>query len=81
MGPRPRKLCRPALVFHAASCWRHATTRRDQLADIVLTLLFAGHDTSATTLTRVFDHLGKHPEAAGKLRQEQVCLALWGRTC
>ena len=45
---------------------------REQLADSVLTLLFAGHDTSATTLTRLFSHLHRHPAAAERLRLEQV---------
>ena len=30
---------------------------------MVLTLLFAGHDTSATSLTRIFHFLHRHPEA------------------
>ncbi len=38
----------------------------------MLTLLFAGHDTSATTLTQVFWHLHSHPEAEARLRAEQV---------
>ncbi|KAI3427118.1 hypothetical protein D9Q98_007055 [Chlorella vulgaris] len=45
---------------------------RDQLADTVLTLLFAGHDTSSTTLVRIFQHLHAHPEAVTRLRQEQA---------
>jgi cytochrome P450 len=45
---------------------------RDQIANSVLTLLFAGHDTSSTTLTRIFQHLHANPEAAARLRQEQV---------
>lgn len=35
-------------------------------------MLFAGHDTSATSLTRIFHFLHLHPEAADRLRQEQV---------
>lgn len=45
---------------------------RDQIADTVLTLLFAGHDTSSSTLTRIFQHLHRHPEAVQRLRQEQA---------
>lgn len=47
----------------------------DAAADSVLTLLFAGHDTSATSLTRILWHLQAHPEAEARLRAEQVgCL-------
>lgn len=38
----------------------------------MLTLLFAGHDTSATSLTRILWHLHSHPEAEARLRAEQV---------
>lgn len=44
----------------------------DAAADSVLTLLFAGHDTSATSLTRILWHLQAHPEAEARLRAEQV---------
>lgn len=44
---------------------------REQIADSVLTLLFAGHDTSSTSLTRIFQQLHAHPEAAERLRREQ----------
>ncbi|PRW50773.1 glutamine cyclotransferase [Chlorella sorokiniana] len=45
---------------------------RDMAADSVLTLLFAGHDTSATSLTRILWHLHAHPEAEARLREEQA---------
>ncbi|EFN56775.1 hypothetical protein CHLNCDRAFT_144259 [Chlorella variabilis] len=44
----------------------------EQIADTVLTLLFAGHDTSSSSLTRIFHHLHNHPEAAERLRREQA---------
>jgi cytochrome P450 len=34
------------------------------------TLLLAGHDTSATTLTWFFWELAKHPESAREVREE-----------
>lgn len=46
--------------------------RSEAAADSVLTLLFAGHDTSATSLTRILWHLHSHPEAEARLREEQV---------
>ncbi|KAL4444062.1 hypothetical protein ABPG75_011799 [Micractinium tetrahymenae] len=45
---------------------------REQICDNVLVMLFAGHDTSATSLTRIFHFLHLHPEAAERLRQEQA---------
>ncbi|KAF2786949.1 cytochrome P450 [Melanomma pulvis-pyrius CBS 109.77] len=38
-------------------------------------IIFAGSDTSASTLTFVFYYLAKHPEQAAKLRQELLPLA------
>lgn len=45
---------------------------REQICDNVLVMLFAGHDTSATSLTRIFHFLHLHPEAAERLREEQA---------
>lgn len=45
---------------------------REQICDNVLVMLFAGHDTSATSLTRIFHFLHRHPEASERLRQEQA---------
>jgi cytochrome P450 len=42
----------------------------EQLRDEVLTMLLAGHETTATALTFTFHLLGAHPEAAGRLREE-----------
>ncbi|PSC75274.1 cytochrome P450 [Micractinium conductrix] len=47
---------------------------RSQIADTVLVMLFAGHDTSATSLTRCFHHLHRHPEAVQRLRDEQAAV-------
>jgi cytochrome P450 len=42
----------------------------DQLRDEVLTLLLAGHETTALTLTYAFDQLARHPEARAALEAE-----------
>ncbi len=42
----------------------------DQLRDEVLTLLLAGHETTALTLTYAFDLLGRHPHVRDKLEAE-----------
>lgn len=41
-----------------------------QLADEVLTILMAGHETTSNALTWTFYRLSQHPEVARKLRQE-----------
>jgi acid phosphatase len=38
--------------------------------DNLLTLLFAGHDTTASTISYCYYHLGKDPERLERLRQE-----------
>ncbi len=42
-----------------------------QIRDEVMTLLFAGHDTTTSTIAFMFYELGRHPEIAGALRDEQ----------
>ncbi|UPV75520.1 cytochrome P450 [Halorussus limi] len=42
----------------------------DQIRDEMLTFLFAGHETSALTLTYVWDLLSRNPEAEARLREE-----------
>ncbi|KAK9829984.1 hypothetical protein WJX72_009029 [[Myrmecia] bisecta] len=42
-----------------------------QLKDVFLSLMFAGHDTSASTIMCLFNELYKHPEVLQKLRDEQ----------
>lgn len=44
----------------------------------VLTLMFAGHDTSATGLTRLFDLLHSHPHVMQRLQEEQVSFGCCG---
>ena len=51
----------------------------DQLRDEVMTLIFAGHETTASALTWAWWLLGKHPEAARRVRAE-VATVLGGRT-
>ncbi len=47
------------------------TTIDDQaLRDELVTLLVAGHETTALTLTWTFDLLGRHPEAEARLHEE-----------
>jgi cytochrome P450 len=42
----------------------------DELRDELMTLLLAGHETTATGLAFAFDLLGRHPEALARLRDE-----------
>lgn len=49
-----------------------------QLQDEVLTLLLAGHETTALTLTYTFDLLARHPEEA-RAMHEQIDRVLEGR--
>jgi cytochrome P450 len=42
-----------------------------EVRDQVMTLMFAGHDTSTSTLTFMMHKLARHPEVAEKLRDEQ----------
>ncbi len=50
-----------------------------QLRDEVMTLLLAGHETTANALAFTWYLLARHPEAAGKLRRE-LAEALGGRS-
>jgi hypothetical protein len=43
----------------------------DQIIDNLMLVLFAGYDTSSTTLTRMLSLLQQHPAALQQLRQEQ----------
>ncbi|WP_323450876.1 cytochrome P450 [Streptomyces yaizuensis] len=45
---------------------------RQRLRDEVVTLLLAGHETTASTLGWTFHLLDRHPEAAGQVRAEAV---------
>ncbi len=42
-----------------------------EVRDQVMTLMFAGHDTSTSTLTFMMHELARHPEVAERLREEQ----------
>src|SRR5215203_6054816 len=42
-----------------------------EIRDQVMTLMFAGHDTSASTLTFMLHELARHPEVTRRLHQEQ----------
>jgi cytochrome P450 len=41
-----------------------------EVRDQVMTLMFAGHDTSTSTLTFMMHELARHPEVADRLREE-----------
>jgi len=42
-----------------------------QVRDQVMTLLFAGHDTTTSTIAFMFYELARHPEVVARLREEQ----------
>jgi cytochrome P450 len=42
-----------------------------EVRDQVMTLMFAGHDTSTSTLTFMMHELARHPDVVGKLCEEQ----------
>ncbi|MGN6255959.1 MAG: cytochrome P450 [Solirubrobacterales bacterium] len=42
-----------------------------EIRDQVMTLMFAGHDTSTSTLTFMLHELARHPEVTRRLREEQ----------
>jgi cytochrome P450 len=42
-----------------------------EIRDQVMTLMFAGHDTSTSTLTFMLHELARHPEVTDRLREEQ----------
>jgi len=50
-----------------------------EVRDQVMTLMFAGHDTSTSTLTFMMHELARHPDVLGKLIEEQEKV-LDGRT-
>jgi cytochrome P450 len=45
-----------------------------QVRDHVMTLLFAGHDTTTSTVSFLFHELARHPEAAGRAREDGAFL-------
>src|SRR5258708_2672154 len=42
-----------------------------QIRDAMMTLLFAGHDTTTSTIAFMFYELARHPDVVGALREEQ----------
>ena len=50
-----------------------------QIRDEVMTLLFAGHDTTTSTISFMFYELARQPEIASRLRAEQAALLSDGR--
>jgi cytochrome P450 len=50
-----------------------------QIRDQVMTLLFAGHDTTTSTIGFMFYELARHPEVATALRDEQQTVLDGGR--
>lgn len=50
-----------------------------QVRDEVMTLLFAGHDTTTSTVAFMFYELARHPEVVSRLREEQERVAGPGR--
>jgi len=42
-----------------------------EIRDQVMTLMFAGHDTSTSTVTFMLHELARHPDVVAKLREEQ----------
>lgn len=59
-----------SLMMHARDAETGDGMSDSQLRDEVLTMLFAGHETSANTLTWVWYLLGRHPEVERRLRAE-----------
>jgi cytochrome P450 len=51
------------------------TLSQRQIRDEVMTLLFAGHDTTTSTVSFMFYELARHPEIAAQLIAEQDALA------
>jgi cytochrome P450 len=48
-----------------------ATLSDQQIRDEVMTLLFAGHDTTTSTVAFMFYELARHPDVVEQLREEQ----------
>ena len=60
----------------SACCSRSATrpgraSPTREVRDQVMTLMFAGHDTSTSTLTFMMHELARHPDVVDKLQEEQ----------
>jgi len=69
-APDPERRDILSLLVGARGEGGEAFTDRE-VRDQVMTLMFAGHDTSTSTLTFLMYELARHPEVADRLREEQ----------
>ena len=53
----------------------------NEVADMLVNLLFAGHDTSAHTLTRLLAELPRHPGVWDHLKEEQAAVRTLPKYC
>jgi cytochrome P450 len=49
----------------------------DDIKEMTLFTMFAGHETTGTTMSHVLRFLGQHPGVRAKLRAEQVRFFSW----
>lgn len=68
--PDPKRRDILSLLVGARGEGGEAFTDRE-IRDQVMTLMFAGHDTSTSTLTFMLHELARHPEVTRRLREEQ----------
>jgi len=68
--PDPERRDILSLLVGARGDGGEAFTDRE-IRDQVMTLMFAGHDTSTSTLTFMLHELARHPEVTRRLREEQ----------
>lgn len=69
-NPDPERRDILSLLVGARGEGGEAFTDRE-IRDQVMTLMFAGHDTSTSTLTFMLHELARHPEVTRRLREEQ----------
>jgi cytochrome P450 len=69
-NPDPERRDILSLLVGARGEGGEAFTDRE-IRDQVMTLMFAGHDTSTSTLTFMLHELARHPEVTRRLHQEQ----------
>jgi cytochrome P450 len=68
--PDPQRQDILSLLVGARGEGGEAFTDRE-IRDQLMTLMFAGHDTSTSTVTFMLHELSRHPEALAKLHEEQ----------
>ncbi|MFL5898405.1 MAG: cytochrome P450 [Solirubrobacterales bacterium] len=69
---RPDSGRRDILSLLAGACGAGGEEFSDrEIRDQVMTLMFAGHDTSTSTLTFMLHELARHPEVVRRLQEEQ----------